>query len=256
MCYNVKASLEAQLRRAKENGDADMIAQITEQMQKYEVNDYHHTNGFEHQPFVIYEKEEPIIAHWGLIPHWTRSSDEKNEIWNKTLNARGESIWEKPSFRDSAKHSRCLIGIDGFYEYHHFKKKNYPFYIHPKKGGLTLGGLSSKWLNRETGELLNSFTIVTTKGNQLLSRLHNNPKLKEPRMPLILDSEEQEIWLHDEEASKKMIYPHEIELNVYSVEKLSGKDYKGNVEAVSKEKIYSELEFEGLYDPPEDLTLF
>ena len=75
-------------------------------------------------------------------------------------------------------------------------------------------------------------------------------------MPLILNREEQEIWLHDTEASKKLIHPHEIELDVHTVEKLSGNQYKGNVPEVSKEKIYVELEFEGVYEPPEDLTLF
>jgi putative SOS response-associated peptidase YedK len=257
MCYNVKASLEAQLKRAREEGDADLIAQITEQMSKYEVDNYYHTSGFEHKPFVIYELEEPVIANWGLIPHWTKSQADKEQIWNKTLNARGESIWEKPAFRDAAKSSRCLICIDGFYEYHHFKKKNYPFYISPKDGeGLILGGLSSKWIDQSTGELVHSFSIVTTKGNKLLSKLHNNPKLKEARMPLILDQKEQEIWLRDDEKAGNLIVPHEVDLSIHSVEKLSGKTYLGNVPNVVKEKIYPELEFEGVYDGPTDLTLF
>lgn len=257
MCYNVKASLEAQLKRAKEQGDTEVIAQFREQMKKYEVENYYHTNGFEHRPFLIYEAEEPAIANWGLIPHWAKSKEDALEIRNKTLNARGESIWEKPAFRDSAQHSRCLLCVDGFYEYHHYKKQNYPFYIEPKdQKGLTLGGLSSKWVDQTTGEILHSFSIVTTPGNKLLGRLHNNPKLKEARMPLILEQEEQEIWLNDNVKAPELIHSHEVELQVHTVEKLSGKNYKGNVPDVTNEKIYPELEFEGVYDPPEDLTLF
>jgi len=242
MCYNVKASLEAQLKRARNNGDQEMITQIQEQMAKYEVEDYYHTNGFEHKPFLIYAKEEALIANWGLVPHWIKSEEDKNSIWNKTLNARGESIFEKPSFRDSAKNCRCLIGVDGFYEYHHYKGKNYPFYIEPKdKQGLTFGALSSKWVNKETGEILNTFSIVTTKGNSILSKIHNNPKLKEPRMPLILNDEEQEIWLHNTEDSSKLIHSHEFDLTAHTVEKLAGKNALGNTPEATNQKNYEEL---------------
>lgn len=258
MCYNVKASLEAQLKRAREQGDADLIAQIQDQMAKYEVENYYHTNGFDHKPFLVYQKEDVVIANWGLVPNWIKSVDDKHEIWNKTLNARGESLWEKPAFKDSARNSRCLICIDGFYEYHHFRNKSYPFFIQPKsEDGLTLGGLSSEWLNPENGEVLTTFTIVTTEGNSLLSKLHNNPKLKQARMPLILNNEQQEVWLNDEVKSKELIVPHEVDLQIHTVEKLSGNTYKGNRINVSEEKIYPELEFEGVYKGSSDeLTLF
>ena len=66
---------------------------------------------------------------WGLIPSWVKDRNQANEIRNKTLNARGESIFEKPAFQTSIREKRCLIFVDGFYEYYHFKRKTFPHFI-------------------------------------------------------------------------------------------------------------------------------
>lgn len=116
--------------------------------------------------------------------------------WNNTLNARGETIFEKPSFRTSAKNHRCIIYVAGFYEHHHYNNKTYPFFIYRKDAQpMALAGLWSEWKNPDTGGRLNTFSIVTTKGNKMMARIHNNPKLKEPRMPVILPSELEDEWL-------------------------------------------------------------
>ena len=167
------------------------------------------------------------------------------------MNARGETIFEKPSFRDAAKNNRCIIYIDGFYEHHHFKNNTYPFFIQKKdKNPIALAGLWSEWINSKTGGKINTFSIVTTEGNSLMSKIHNNPKLKGPRMPLILPEEIEEKWLNPiiEELDIHLIqdliqsYPAD-ELKAHTVNKLRGKDYKGNVEEISEEVIYKELEF-------------
>ena len=173
------------------------------------------------------------------------------KYWNNTLNARGETIFEKPSFRDSAKNNRCLIYIDGFYEHHHYKGKTYPFFIHHKtEKPLALAGLWNEWVDKESGEVLNTFTIVTTKGNNMMGKIHNNPKLKGPRMPLILPEELEEKWLVniEDELDIKSVqsliesYP-ENELEAYTVHRLRGKEYLGNVEETAEEFHYEELEF-------------
>jgi len=97
---------------------------------------------------------------------------------------------------------------------------------------------------------MNTFSIVTTEGNSLMSKIHNNPKLKGPRMPLILPEEKEENWLNPiiEELDIHLIqellqsYPAD-ELKAHTVSKLRGKNYKGNVEEISEEIFYEELEF-------------
>jgi putative SOS response-associated peptidase YedK len=193
----------------------------------------------------------PEVATWGLVPHWVKGDEQRKKLWNQTLNARGETIFEKPSFRNAAKNNRCIVYVDGFYEHHHFGGKTYPFYIHRKDlEPLALAGLWSEWTDNGTGGSINTFTIVTTEGNPLLAKIHNNPKLKGPRMPFILPLELEDKWLiHiDDEVDQKSIeeliqsYPEE-ELTAHTVTRLRGKEYIGNVKEVSDSFEYEELEF-------------
>ena len=135
MCYDIKASYEAQLSRAKRKGDFVAVEEILEKLIPFTDLPLHHVSGFTHPKLLIYTNESPefpIVATWGLVPHWVRDDIQKKKIWNTTLNARGETIFEKPSFKQSAKNNRCIIYIDGFYEHHHFNKKTYPFFIQRK----------------------------------------------------------------------------------------------------------------------------
>ena len=252
MCYDVKASLEAQLKRAKHNGDLQSVREIMEKLVPLSDLPLHHATGFSHPKLFIYTDEIPdlpTLAIWGLVPHWVKERAQLKKTWNNTLNARGETIFEKPSFRTSAKEHRCLVFVDGFYEHHHFKGKTYPYYIHQKNNEpMALAGLWSEWADPETGELFNTFSIVTTEGNTMLAKIHNNPKLDGPRMPLILPSELEEDWLApindelEEQKIKELIrsYPTE-ELESYTVGRIRGKEYVGNIPEVSNKKEYPEL---------------
>jgi putative SOS response-associated peptidase YedK len=73
---------------------------------------------------------EPIIATWGLVPTW---SNDKQAIWDKTLNARGETILEKPAFKESAATKRCIVFIEGFYEHRHKSGSSFPYFIQLKR---------------------------------------------------------------------------------------------------------------------------
>ena len=247
MCYDVQAKLETLLKRAIRFHDEEGIKRIREELDPYYQN-YFHSSGFTHQKFLIYQNDNPIIpapAVWGLVPHWVKNQEQKLKLWNSTINARGETIFEKPSFRDSAKNKRCVITVDGFFEHHYFKGKAYPFFIFRKDGEpVTIAGLWSEWLDKESGEILKTFTLVTTKANTLMTKLHNNPKLKEARMPVILDQENEEIWLSKAEKNEiaKLIKPFsEDDLSCHSVRKLRGKEAVGNVKAASEEFTYKEL---------------
>ena len=254
MCYDIKASYEAQLKRARQKGDLAAVEEILENLIPFTDLPIHHASGFSHPELLIYTNESPefpTVATWGLVPHWVKDEEQQKKIWNNTLNARGETIFEKPSFRQAAKNNRCIIYIDGFYEHHHFNKKTYPFFIQRKnKNPITLAGLWSEWINPETNGRMNTFSIVTTEGNYLMTKIHNNPKIKGPRMPLILSDEHEDEWLNpiaDEKDKKKIkdliqSYSEE-ELIAHTVRKLRGKEYAGNIEAISDEVVYEDLEF-------------
>ena len=254
MCYDIKASLEAQLTRAQREQDYQAIEEIMEKLIPLTDLPIHHASGFSHPELLIYTDRSPNfpeVATWGLVPHWVRDQEQLKKLWNNTLNARGETIFEKPSFRNAAKHNRCIVYVDGFYEHHHFGGKTYPFFIKQQHNEpLALAGLYSEWSNKETGGTLNTFTIVTTEGNPLLTKIHNNPKLKGPRMPFILPPELEDKWLIpiDDELDQKSIeeliqsYPEE-ELTAHTVRRLRGKEYMGNVEEISDPIEYEELVF-------------
>ncbi|RLD51893.1 MAG: SOS response-associated peptidase [Bacteroidetes bacterium] len=256
MCFDIKFVIASQLKREKRLHDLKPGDTGTTDLQTKhpEIKDLFHASAFTHPRILIYTNREPykaIPSVWGLIPSWVKDNRQKLQLWNKTLNARGETIFEKPSFRYAAKHNRCLIYLDGFYEHHHYKGKAYPFFIHRKDNGLLpIAGLWSEWTDKDTGEMMNSFTIVTTKGNGLMAKIHNNPKLSEPRMPVILPDNEEDIWLNPllnkdgSEKIKDLIKPYPDEcLTAHTVRKLRGKDAIGNLQGASDIFSYNNLIF-------------
>nr|WP_321222453.1 SOS response-associated peptidase [uncultured Psychroserpens sp.] len=254
MCYDIKASYEAQLSRAKRRGDLAAVEEIIEKLIPFTDLPLHHASGFTHPELLIYTNhspEFPTVATWGLVPNWVKDDDQLKKIWNNTLNARAETIFKKPSFKESAINNRCIIYIDGFYEHHHFNKKTYPFFIQRQDTKpIALAGLWTEWVNMETNGKMITFSIVTTKGNAMMAKIHNNPKINEPRMPLILSDEREDEWLNpikndsDKQHIKSLIqnYPA-TRLKAHTVNKLRGKDYLGNVEEISEEIIYENLVF-------------
>ena len=252
MCYDIKTSLEKQIRRALLDGNRDNVQTINEKLSifsKEEVN-LHHASGFDHPRMFKYTNEmplEPVIATWGLVPS---SSIDKELIWNKTLNARGETIFEKASFKESAEQRRCLIFIEGFYEHHHKYGKTFPYFIKLRdKDIFAVAGLWSEWQNSQ-GEMLRTFSIVTTQANSKMSEIHNNPKLPEPRMPLILPEDAQNQWLDNEltrHEIEKITRPiSSQEVHAYTVGPIKGKNAVGNNIDATKEIRYQVLETDQL----------
>jgi putative SOS response-associated peptidase YedK len=123
---------------------------------------------------------------WGLIPSWAKDP----AIASKLINARGETIAEKPSFRGSFKYKRCLILADGFYEWKSTEgvKTKTPYFIHMKdRKPFAFAGLWDEWHSPDGGTL-RTCTIITTSPNELMSTLHS-------RMPVILDRADYADWL-------------------------------------------------------------
>ena len=121
---------------------------------------------------------------WGLVPSWAKDP----RIGNKMINARSETITEKPSYRDAFRKRRCLIPVDGFFEWQKEGSIKIPFFIRrPSEEPFSLAGLWEVW-NDPEGNAVNTFTILTTEANARLKPLHD-------RMPVVISPERRELWL-------------------------------------------------------------
>lgn len=149
---------------------------------------------------------------WGLVPHWAKEAS----MGNKLINARAETLAEKPSFRDSFRHRRCLIPADGFYEWKKEGKSSTPYRIVlPGQELFAFAGLWDRWDTAE-GSIF-SFTIITTAASPFMQGIHS-------RMPVILRGErEYAAWLDggaDTDLLKRMLRPFEERLHIYPVSRL------------------------------------
>jgi putative SOS response-associated peptidase YedK len=160
---------------------------------KYSPSYYYHAFGLPELPAICSGQPDKIqLLKWGLIPAWTRSSDDANEIRYKTFNARAESIKNKPSFSASFKSRRCLLPVKGFFEWQHRGHEKIPWYIyHFKDEIFSLAGLYDEWTENSTGKLFCTFSVITTDANDLLAVIHNSKK----RMPVILDKSSEKKWI-------------------------------------------------------------
>ncbi|MDB4334999.1 SOS response-associated peptidase [bacterium] len=250
MCFNVKYLTQKLTKYAERKGNSEQeIIEITKRLGELsdEINPTFYTNAFTHPRLLTFTKlspTQPNLISWGLIPGWTKDQKQALQLQNQTLNARGETIFEKPSFKESAKKKRCLIMLDGYYEYYHLNKKVYPYLIqHKDQSPMVLGGLWDEWED-EQKKVMKTVSIVTTKANALTAPIHNNPKIKEPRMPLILNKQQQEKWLYEEseEQIKKMILPYSAnDLEAFTVAPLQGKSAYGNHPNACQPYSYEEL---------------
>ncbi|MCH2022639.1 MAG: SOS response-associated peptidase [Saprospiraceae bacterium] len=221
---------------------------------KNKAQNYYHVNGFTHPSLLVFCNKNNQLGldqfSWGLIPHWVATESQAKSISNKTINARGETIFQKPSFRDAAIGHRIVIPLNGFYEHHHKKGKKLPYFIKSQDGRrLMLAGIASEWLDGNAS-IIKTFSIVTCSANDTMTFIHNNPKLKAPRMPLILDDENLNTWIYGtEEEVKRLIRPNSnIKLDYYTVRPIRGKNYKGNIASIQEKYNFAED-----YRPP---TLF
>ena len=171
-------------------------------------------NGFDFQGSPVITDAAPgeiLFYNWGLIPFWAKNDN----IKKSTLNARIETLAEKPAFRNSVE-NRCLIIADGYYEWQWLdeKGKNKQKYLvtSAEEEIFAFAGIYSHWQEPTTGNSIGSYSIITTEANELMAEIHNN-KL---RMPVILHHKDQQAWLQGA-SHNDFAFPYEVKLTAQKV---------------------------------------
>ena len=165
-------------------------------------------NAFEFPKWPVISAEKPQeirLMNWGLIPSWIKDQESALKFRVNTVNARSETIFEKPAFRRAAANKHCLILADGFFEFKELGGKKYPYYIRIKGGQpFSLAGLYEYWAHPGTGEMLSGFSIITTVANPLMEMIHNRKK----RMPVILSESQERDWLKPGDQFSGLLKPY------------------------------------------------
>lgn len=226
MCYHV--SFEVSLQKILEVFP-DLL--IDSKLSEYFLS-ASYVNGFDHRmhPVMLTGRKDGkrhlAEMMWGFIPNWVRNMEEAARMWNGykdetgkfkpgiiTLNAIGEEMLSKPMYKDAALNRRCVVFVDGFYEWHHYyplgkrgerlkTAVKYPHHIRLKNNPqpfIMMAGIWNAWrhtdVDTSTGEVTEqvtpTFSIVTTAANELMAKIHNSKK----RMPCILTKEQAEEWI-------------------------------------------------------------
>lgn len=183
MCYQTK------ITKKKEELKRQFDAKITG-LDQFDPSEVIKAFDFPKTPVITDQEEHEIqLYQWGLIPHWA------NESWNRnyTLNARIETLDEKPSFKKIVN-NRCLIIVNGFYEWQHIGGSKIKYEIGFDNETFALAGLYDHWADTKT------YTIVTTEAQGIMKEIHNT-KL---RMPFALyEQDEMKAWLHGAKVSPR-----------------------------------------------------
>jgi putative SOS response-associated peptidase YedK len=185
---------------------------------KYRPSYYYHAYSLPSMPVVCSDRSAGIrLFRWGLVPSWAADEQEAKEIMLKTFNARSETIASKPAFRESFASRRCLVPVRGFFEWQHMGGRKIPWYITLRDEDIfSLAGIWDSWI-MQGGITLNSFSVVTTRANELMQEIHNTKR----RMPVIIPAAAEDIWLSEgvnandlsllmEPVSSKMLSAHTV----------------------------------------------
>jgi putative SOS response-associated peptidase YedK len=140
------------------------------------------------------------LIRWGLLPSWAK---DRKIAW-KLINARAETVSTASAFRKAFEKRRCLVPIDGFFEWKKVGKEKRPYMIAmADRAPFTLAGLWENWKDPDSGEWLRTFTIITTDANELVGQLHD-------RMPVVIAPEDRERWLSGDKP-KELLKPYPAE---------------------------------------------
>jgi len=216
MCYTISYAEQRAARiseRYKKLFPTTLISNLPERLTAYYL-----VSGFSHPELPIVTQNGLILGEWGLIPKWIKDENAASDIRKMTLNAVGESAFEKPSFKHSMTTQRCLLPVNGFYEWRDFNGIKYPYFIQLKNlESFSLGCIYADWMNPITHQKKTTFSILTTPANSLMEKIHNLKK----RMPLIIHPENEERWISptlNNDEINNLILPYEAqEMRAYTI---------------------------------------
>jgi len=155
------------------------------------------------------EGRELVMLRWGLIPSWAKDPS----IGNRMINARAETVAEKPSFRAAYRRRRCLVLASGFYEWHREGSTKTPYYISAADGEpFAFAALWENWNNKDSDETIQSTTLITTAANDFMASLHH-------RMPVVLRPDTADRWLDGDDDLVEYVAAHGPELRAWAVDK-------------------------------------
>ena len=198
MCYSVevKAGIEDIARRFRAQFHSADLFNFTDEI-----------NGFAHEVHPVITNHHPNVIEadyqWGLVPAWCKD----DSIRKNTLNAKIETLEQKPAFRDFIS-NRCLIIATAYYEWRwndEKGKRKQKYKIHSAEEEIfAFAGIYSRWKSPETGSAVNSFSIITPAANQQMQYIHNNKQ----RMPLMLRRQDEITWLDPKSNYQDFAYPN------------------------------------------------
>ncbi len=207
----------------------------------------YHASSFDLPKLPVITNEQPQqiqLFTWGLIPFWVKDTKTAEEVQLKTMNARAESIFEKPSFRSAAEQRHCLVLADGFFEWQEYEGKNYPYYVRLKNHEpFAMAGLWDSWKNPKNDEGMQTYSVITTKANPLMEQIHNKKK----RMPVILPKDHEREWIDpslSKQAAEALLVPYDESLmEAFTISRLiTSRQRNPNVPEVLEPFTYPELQ--------------
>ena len=201
---------------------------IDEWEQKDEYNPSYNIAPTQNSPILIYNYKRKIDhMRWGLIPSWAKDK----AIGTKMINARGETLLEKPTFKNLLIKNRCIIITDGYFEWYNTGVSKTPYYFRdPEKNILPMAGLWDKWQS-SNGKSMKTYTLITTTPKPEYAHIHN-------RMPVILPHSRIDIWINTRYYSPAVavdnVLPYQDELDVFPVSTFVNSPKNNSIKCITK----------------------
>ncbi len=195
----------------------------------YDLKPRYNAAPSENLPVVVNDGQKHVeLMRWGLVPFWAKDI----KIGYKMINARAETLQEKPSFRKALAMQRCIVPAGGFFEWKKLDREKIPYYIFLKNHQLFgFAGLYDVWHDKQ-GKELKTYTIITTQPNSLVGSIHN-------RMPAILEKQDEDTWLNPDETDTthlvKLLHPYPAgEMESYTVSRLVNSPANDSKEVIER----------------------
>ena len=237
MCFSISLVKEREYLKER-------FGPLESRMEHYDP--IYHSSAFSLPIHPVITFEDNVVLRsmrWGLIPRWVKDGEKARDIRFKTLNAKAETLLERPSFKSSFRDRRCIVPVDGFFEWREVGSKKYPYLIRMKdRDTFAIAGLWDRWGDPSVD--MDTFSLITTSANPLLAMIHNT----RVRMPAILNRKDERRWLDpgtEQYELMKMLEPvDDVGMEAYTVSRLvSSREEDTDVPEVLEPHKYPELFF-------------